>query len=136
MAPAAMNTLLRYFDASGEMPDDFDLILTGDLGKVGSHILREILAKEGSGLEDLHTDCGLILYDENKQDIHSGASGCGTSASVLAAHFLPMLEAGKLRRILFLSTGALMNPSILLQGESILGIAPLIKIEGKTVLEK
>ena len=136
MAFSAADTIISYFKESGASPGDFDFIVTGDLGKVGSHILREILAKEGSGLEDLHTDCGLILYDENKQDIHSGASGCGTSASVLAAHFLPMLEAGKLRRILFLSTGALMNPSILLQGESILGIAPLIKIEGKTVLEK
>jgi stage V sporulation protein AD len=132
MAFAAADTILSYFKESGASPSDFDYIVTGDLGKVGSKILREILEKEGSGLEKLHTDCGLLLYDEKKQDIHSGASGCGTSASVLAAHFLPMLESGKLRRILFLSTGALMNPSILLQGESILGIAPLIKIEGES----
>ncbi|MBQ9733552.1 MAG: stage V sporulation protein AD, partial [Clostridia bacterium] len=98
--------------------------------------LKKILSKESSQLAELHTDCGLLLYDEKKQDMHSGASGCGTSASVLAAHFLPLLESGKLRRILFLSTGALMNPSILLQGQPILGIAPLIRIEEKSVLEK
>jgi stage V sporulation protein AD len=131
MAFAAADTIISYFNESGESVSNFDHIVTGDLGKVGSEMLKEILAKEGSGLESIHTDCGLLLYDEKKQDVHSGASGCGTSASVLAAHFLPLLESGKLRRIIFLSTGALMNPSILLQGESILGIAPLIRIEGK-----
>lgn len=129
MAFAAADSILTYFAESGADANDFDLIVTGDLGRVGSDILREILLKEGSGLERLHEDCGLLLYDAKNQDIHSGASGCGTSASVLAAHFLPMVEAGKIRRMLFLSTGALMNPSILLQGESILGIAPIIKIE-------
>jgi stage V sporulation protein AD len=136
MAFAAADTILTYFKESGASPADFDHIVTGDLGKVGSNIIKEILSKESSQLAELHTDCGLLLYDEKKQDMHSGASGCGTSASVLAAHFLPQLESGKLRRILFLSTGALMNPSILLQGQPILGIAPLIKIEGKSVLEK
>ncbi|MBR4835775.1 MAG: stage V sporulation protein AD, partial [Clostridia bacterium] len=81
-------------------------------------------------LERKHADCGLLIYDMNNQDAHSGASGCGTSASVLACHFLPMLKKGELRRILFLSTGALMSPSSLLQGENIYGIAPLIRIEG------
>jgi stage V sporulation protein AD len=136
MAFAAADTILSYFKESGASPSDFDHIVTGDLGKVGSSILKEILSKENPHLAELHTDCGLLLYDEKKQDMHSGASGCGTSASVLAAHFLPQLESGKLRRILFLSTGALMNPSILLQGQPILGIAPLIRIEGKSVLEK
>lgn len=130
MAFAAADSILTYFSESGASAEDFDLIVTGDLGRVGSDVLRDILAKEGSGLERLHQDCGLLLYDEKSQDVHSGASGCGTSASVLAAHFLPLVESGKIRRMLFLSTGALMNPSILLQGESILGIAPIIKIEG------
>lgn len=129
MAFSAFDTISAYFEESGESPRDFDYIVTGDLGKVGSGILRELLAKNMPGSENLHTDCGLMLYDFEKQDVHSGASGCGTSASVLACHFLPLLKEGKLRKILFMSTGALMSPSSLLQGENIYGIAPLIKIE-------
>lgn len=128
MSFAAAETIISYFNESGASPRDFDFIVTGDLGKVGSSILKEILAKEGSGLEKLHADCGLLLYDDKIQDVHSGASGCGTSASVLATHFLPKIESGKIKNILFLSTGALMSPSSLLQGKSIYGIAPLIKI--------
>jgi stage V sporulation protein AD len=128
MAFSAADTIISYFNESGAEARDFDLIVTGDLGKVGSSILRDILAREKKGLERLHTDCGLLLYDDKKQDVHSGASGCGTSASVLATYFLPRLESGKLKNILFLSTGALMSPSSLLQGKSIFGIAPLIKL--------
>ena len=128
MAFSAADTIISYFNESGDSVKDYDLIVTGDLGKVGSDILREILEKEGGGLESIHTDCGLLLYDDKKQDVHSGASGCGTSASVLATHFLPKLKSGELKNILFLSTGALMSPTSLLQGESIYGIAPLIKI--------
>ena len=129
MAFAAADTVLNYFYESGESPSNIDYIVTGDLGKVGSDILRELLAKEITGVERLHTDCGLLLYDFNEQDAHSGASGCGTSASVLAAHFLPLLRDGRLRNILFLSTGALMSPSSLLQGENIFGVAPLIRLK-------
>ena len=129
MAFAAADTVISYFAESEEAPSDFDYIVTGDLGKVGSGILRDILSRELPGAETRHTDCGLLLYDMDKQDAHSGASGCGTSASVLSAKFLPLLESGRLRKILFLSTGALMSPSSLLQGENIYGIAPLIKLE-------
>lgn len=129
MAFAAADTIISYFSESGESPSDIDYIVTGDLGKVGSDILRELIAKEIPGVERLHTDCGLLLYDFNKQDAHSGASGCGTSASVLAAYFLPLLRDGRLRNILFLSTGALMSPSSLLQGENIFGVAPLIRLK-------
>lgn len=129
MAFAAFDSLQAYFEESGEEIRNFDCIVTGDLGKVGSDILRELLSKSISGAERIHTDCGLLLYDFKKQDVHSGASGCGTSASVLACHFLPMLKEGKIRNILFMSTGALMSPSSLLQGENIYGIAPLIRIE-------
>ncbi len=131
MAFAAFDSILAYFNEREEPLHNFDYIVTGDLGKVGSNILKELLAKELPGAERLHTDCGLLLYDFEKQDVHSGASGCGTSASVLACHFLPMLKEGKLRRILFLSTGALMSPSSLLQGENIYGIAPLIRLESR-----
>nr|MBE6544496.1 stage V sporulation protein AD [Oscillospiraceae bacterium] len=129
MAFAAFDSICAYFAESGENPLDVDLIVTGDLGRVGSNILYELLAKELPGAERRHTDCGLLLYDDSKQDSHSGASGCGTSASVLACRFLPMLKSGELRRVLFLSTGALMSPSSLLQGENIYGIAPLIRLE-------
>ena len=131
MSFAAADTIISYFKETDRRVSDFDYIVTGDLGLVGSKILRELLMKEIPGAERLHTDCGLMLYDMNKQDAHSGASGCGTSASVLACHFLPLLREGKLRRILFLSTGALMSPSSLLQGENIYGIAPLIVLESQ-----
>lgn len=129
MAFAAADSILSYFEESGTDPRDIDLIVTGDLGKVGSGVLREILTRELPSAAPRHTDCGLILYDMEKQDAHSGASGCGTSASVLSAHFLPLLKCGKLKKILFLSTGALMSPSSILQGQNIYGIAPLIKLE-------
>ena len=129
MAFAAFDSIRTYLEESGENLRNIDRIVTGDLGRVGSDILRELLENEFAGSERLHSDCGLMLYDMKKQDAHSGASGCGTSASVLACHFLPMLEKGELRNILFLSTGALMSPSSLLQGENIYGIAPLIRLE-------
>ena len=133
MAFAAADSIISYFEESGTHPSELDYIVTGDLGRVGSDVLCDILSKRLPGVERLHTDCGLLLYDMKKQDAHSGASGCGTSASVLAAHFLPLLSDGSLRRILFLSTGALMSQSSVLQGENIFGIAPLIKIEGKEI---
>lgn len=129
MAFAAFDSISAYFMESGEDIRSFDYIVTGDLGKVGSNILKELLSKELPGAEGLHTDCGLLLYDFQNQDAHSGASGCGTSASVLASHFLPLLAEKKIHKILFLSTGALMSPSSLLQGENIYGIAPLIRLE-------
>lgn len=129
MCFAAADTLLSFFDESGYSLSRYDAIVTGDLGRVGSDILREILSKELSGAERIHEDCGLQLYDPKLQDAHSGASGCGTSAAVLATRYYPLLSEGKLRRILFLSTGALMSPSSLLQKQNILGVAPLIEIE-------
>ena len=131
MAFAAFDSIRAYFEESGEDGRNIDCIVTGDLGKVGSDILRELMSKEFPGSERLHTDCGLMLYDFKTQDVHSGASGCGTSASVLACHFLPLLKSGSLGNILFMSTGALMSPSSLLQGENIYGIAPLIRLESR-----
>ena len=129
MAFSAADTIISYFNESEEPLSSVDYIVTGDLGRVGSDILRDILSKEVPGAERLHTDCGLLLYDMENQDPHSGASGCGTSASVLACKFLPMLKEKKIKSLLFLSTGALMSPQSLLQGENIFGIAPLIRIE-------
>ena len=128
MAFAAADSILTYFAESELKPGAFDLIVTGDLGRVGSDILHAILMRELPAAVPRHTDCGLILYDGDGKDVHAGASGCGTSASVLAAHFLPMLERGDLHNVLFLSTGALMSQSSVLQGNSIRGVAPAIHL--------
>ncbi len=129
MARAAFDSVYTYFSLSGKSPKEFDRIVTGDLGKVGSSILEELLDKEIPGASNIHEDCGLLLYDSSKKNLNSGASGCGCSASVLASHFLPKLESGEYKNILFLSTGALMNPSSILQGDNILGVAPIINIK-------
>jgi stage V sporulation protein AD len=131
MARAAFDSIYTYFSLSGASVREFDLIVTGDLGKVGSDILCDMLAKEVPGAERLHLDCGRLLYSEEKKNLHAGASGCGCSASVLAAHLLPMLHSGRLRNVLFLSTGALMSTQSVLQGNSILGIAPVINIRSE-----
>ena len=133
MAFSAADSIKRYFELSGDRIDDIDYIVTGDLGRVGSDILRDILKKEMPKAERRHTDCGLLLYDLESQDAHSGASGCGTSAAVLSSYFIPALERGEINSILFSSTGALMSPQGLLQGDSILGIAPIIKISAKDI---
>ena len=128
MSFAAAQSLIEYFAESDMKPRDFDYIVTGDLGKVGSDILKAILEERLPGAATKHIDCGNLLYDKRKQDVHAGASGCGTSASVLASYFLPRLEEGELRDVLFLSTGALMSPSSILQGNTIKGIAPIIHL--------
>ncbi len=133
MAFAAADTIINYFRESEISPDDFDLIITGDLGRGGSALLSELLSKENPKLSKLHCDSALLIYDLERQDAHSGASGCGTSASVLASHFLPKLDSGELGRVLFLSTGALMNSTSTLQGQNIVGIAPALRLENKSL---
>ena len=128
MAFAAADSIISYLDLSGESPESFDYIVTGDLGRYGSRVLEDILAEKYPGAARRHVDCGLMLYDESSQDTHAGASGCGTSAALLALEFLPALERGDIKNILFLSTGALMNPSSLLQGNDIYGVAPVIRL--------
>lgn len=131
MALSAFDSIARFFEENE--PDEYDLIITGDLGQIGSDILRELLREKitshGTKLASIHRDCGLLLYDKSNQDVHSGASGCGCSASVLASHILPQISSGELKKVLFLSTGALMSTSSVFQGDHILGIAPVIRIE-------
>jgi len=131
MAFAAADSIITYFSTSGDSPEDYDLIVTGDLGRVGSSILCQLLDLHLPSARDRHTDCGLLLYDMNMRDAHSGASGCGCSAAVLSCHILPLLERGALKNVLFLSTGALMSPSSVLQGQSIVGIAPAVHLKYK-----
>lgn len=128
MAPAALDTLLRYFGTSGLSPEDFDMILTGDLGFEGSSILCELARSEGLDLSSRHNDCGMMIYDRERQDMHSGGSGCGCSAVVLASYILPKLESGKLNDILFVGTGAMMSPSSIQQGQSIPSVAHLVRL--------
>ncbi|MBQ7389806.1 MAG: stage V sporulation protein AD [Clostridia bacterium] len=128
MSFAAAQSIIEYFKESDMKTRDFDLIVTGDLGKVGSDILRAILDERLPSASSRHLDCGTLLYNPKRQDVHAGASGCGTSASVLSSYLLPRLEEGELRDVLFLSTGALMSPSSVLQGNTIKGIAPVIHL--------
>ena len=122
MAPAAADTIGRYLRDTATTPKDYDLIATGDLGQVGSDLCRSLLAQEGIEMGSKYTDCGLLLFDRQRQDVHAGGSGCGCSASVLCTHLLPLMEKGALKRVLFCPTGALMSPTSSQQGESIPGI--------------
>ena len=131
MAPAAADTLLRYFKSSGNKPSDFDLIATGDLGSEGGDILCELLLSEGLDIREQYNDCGKMIYDVKGQDKHAGGSGCGCSAVVLASYILPKLERGEMRDVLLLGTGAMMSPSSIQQGLSIPAVAHLIHLSSK-----
>ena len=128
MAPAAADTILRFLADTGASPREFDAIVTGDLGLIGSKLLCEILQKEGVDIRKQHRDCGAMMFDPEQQDTHAGGSGCGCSASVLCGYFLPRIRTGELKNILFAATGALMSPTASQQGESIPGISHLIHI--------
>lgn len=128
MAPAAAATLAQFFNDTGSKPDDYDLIATGDLSRVGTDVLYELMDNEGFDIRAKHNDCGLILYDDT-QEVDSGGSGCGCSASVLCAKLIPDMIAGKLKKLLFAGTGALLSPTSAMQGESIPGICHLVYID-------
>lgn len=128
MAPAAAQTLLRFFEDTKTAPEDYDAIFTGDLGQVGSDLMLQLLQEEGCDAVSRHRDCGLLVYDRERQDVHAGGSGCGCSASVLCAHILPRIKDGRLGEVLFMATGALMSPTSNLQGETIPSIAHLVHL--------
>lgn len=128
MAPAAADSIMRYLSATGTSPEDYDYIVTGDLGTVGSRLLLDILLKQGVDITGQHRDCGAMIFDPQQQDTHCGGSGCGCGASVLCGHFMPMLEKGEAHDILFAATGALMSPMSLQQGESIPSISHLVHL--------
>lgn len=131
MAPAAAELMISYFKETGRTPDYFDVIATGDLGYVGKTLTIELLAAEGYVLNDSYTDCGIEIYDREKQDTHSGGSGCACSALVFTSKFYKMLTEGKIKRMLLMPTGALMSPTTSQQGESIPSIAHGIVIESR-----
>ncbi|QAY65298.1 stage V sporulation protein AD [Paenibacillus protaetiae] len=132
MAPAAVDTITAHFNDTGRSPKDYDLIVTGDLASVGHPIAKELLQRDGVKMEDtIFKDCGLMVYDINKQKVQAGGSGCACSAVVTYGHLLKKLRSGELNRILVAATGALLSPLSFQQGESIPCIAHAVAISGK-----
>ncbi len=127
MAPSAARTIIDFFKNTNSKPCDYDKIFTGDLGKVGSSLLNELLKKEGI-IVDNHIDCGCLIYDFKNQNVESGASGCGCSASVLSSYILPRLKTNEYKKVLFIATGALLSTTTSMQKESIPCVAHLVEI--------
>lgn len=130
MAPSALSTIKAHFDDMHMSDADFDLIVTGDLGQIGQDALQSLARMEGLNLGGKLTDCGLLIFDRSEQDTHAGGSGCGCSAITLCGHLLDQLNKGKLKRILFCGTGALLSPTSTQQGLPIPGICHAVCIEG------
>ncbi len=130
MAPAALSTIKAHFEDFETRPEDYDLIVTGDLGQVGKETLLNLAQIEGIGLGGRITDCGCLVFDNLKQDVHSGGSGCGCSAITLCGDLLGKLSKGKLKKILFCGTGALLSPTSTQQSLPIPGICHAVCIEG------
>ncbi|MCD7818931.1 MAG: stage V sporulation protein AD [Lachnospiraceae bacterium] len=129
MAPAAADTIYQNLMDFNYQPEDYDHIITGDLGYVGQHILFDLMKEKGFDISGQHIDCGIEIYDKEKQDTHSGGSGCGCSAVVLAAMILPKLAAGTWKRVLFVPTGALLSKVSFNEGQTVPGIAHAIVLE-------
>lgn len=130
MAPAALNTIRAHFRDLNVTADDFDLIVTGDLGLLGKEALLTMARQEGMNLGGKLTDCGTLVFDIQKQDVHSGGSGCGCSAITLCGHLLDKLKTGKMKRLLFCGTGALLSPTSTQQGLPIPGVCHAVSISG------
>ena len=128
MAPAAFSTIRAHFDDLNLSPEHYDLIITGDLGKLGYQIVQEQFEKIGLPLGQRYQDCGVLIYDLEEQDVHCGGSGCGCSASVLCGYLLDRLRKKELHRILFCGTGALLSPLTVQQGESIPAVCHAVSI--------
>lgn len=128
MAGAAYDTITRHMKHMNTHPENYDLIITGDLGQVGSELLYDLFTRDGVSIENRHKDCGLMIYDREKQDVHAGGSGCGCSASMMCGHFLREIESGALKRVLFCATGALMSPTVVQQGTPIAGVAHAVEL--------
>ena len=130
MAPAAARTISDFLDDTGTTAGDYDLILTGDLGFTGKKLLNQIIQIEyNKNIDMVHNDCGLMIYNLKEQDVNSGGSGCGCSASVLCSHILKQMRQGMLKKVLFVATGALMSPTSSKQGQPIPGIAHAVLLE-------
>lgn len=129
MAPAAVDTLKQHFQDTGRMPNDYDIIATGDLGSIGRKITQDLISEYNYKLEGNYIDCGEEIFDHDRQKTNAGGSGCGCSATVSSGFLYKNLLNGKFKRVLLVSTGALMSTTSSLQGESIPGIAHAVSIE-------
>ena len=129
MAWAAYRSIQAHFADLSAAPEDYDLIITGDLGKLGSELVRELFRRDGVELGERYDDCGLRVFDLAKQDVHCGGSGAGCSAAVLAAELLPGLQGGRWKRLLFCGTGALLSPTTIQQKQSIPAVCHCVAIE-------
>ena len=129
MAPAAMDLIRTHLSDFGRKPEDYDKIVTGDLGTVGQEILIKLLKDEGIDISGVHEDCGMKIFDSEQQGTQAGGSGCGCSAVTLAAWYLPKLMSGEYRRILFIPTGALMSQVSFNEGQNVTGIAHGVVLE-------
>ena len=128
MAPAAADTLLKHFQDTGRTPQDYDLIVSGDLGKIGKSIVIDMLGEQKIDLSKNYNDCGVILFDAQKQDTHAGGSGCACSALTFCGYLYQLLCKKELHSLLFMATGALMSTTSVQQGESIPSIAHAVSI--------
>ena len=129
MAPAAAHTIYMHLKETGRQPEDYDIIATGDLGIVGKKITDQLLLEYGYDLTKNHLDCGALIFNDEAQNTESGGSGCGCSAVVSSGYLYKKLMNRELKKVLLVSTGALMSPTSSLQGESIPGIAHAVSIE-------
>lgn len=130
MAPAAMSTLIAHFEDTNTTPDDYDLILTGDLGKLGSEILMDLMENKGFKLKDSYSDCGQMIFNNN-QKTYQGGSGCGCSAVVLNSYVMQKMREGVYKKVLFAATGALLSTLSSQQGNTIPGICHAVEIRRK-----
>lgn len=129
MAPAAVSTILTHLQDTNRKPSYYDAIITGDLGYVGKEILLDLCKEDGFNLSGNYNDCGVLIFDKEKQDTHSGGSGCGCCGSVFSGYFFNKLRKKEIKKLLLVATGALMNSTSSQQGESIPGIAHAVSIE-------
>lgn len=129
MAPAAIDTISQHFKDTGYIPEDYDLIITGDLGLVGKKILLDLMKKDGFDLSKIYSDCGIKIFDGVEQDTHAGGSGCGCAAVVFNGYIYKEMMKRNLNRVLLVATGALHSPIMTWQGESIPGIAHAVTID-------
>lgn len=129
MAPAAMDTIVQNFEDFRRSEQDYDRIITGDLGYVGQSILFDLVRGKGYDIRKKHLDCGMTIYDQETQDTHAGGSGCGCAAVTLASFIIPKIEKGEWKRVLFVPTGALMSTVSFNEGASVPGIAHGIVLE-------
>ena len=129
MAPAFVDTLITHFNDTGRNPNYYDAIISGDLGHIGKEIAIDLAKSKGYNIKSNYDDCGVLIFDKTSQDTHSGGSGCGCCGSVFSGYFFKLLKEKKLKKVLLIATGALMNSTSSQQGESIPGIAHAISIE-------